>query len=196
VSVGYLLTVDSDNWQASRSRSISRKKRAKVSAKKAAEKLEPRRYHQPHGKPLEIFFPRVTVAIWELVAAKAGLSMPKFPVIGLDGEALGFWNWVLESGCPIIITEGEKKAAALISRGYAAIGLPGIHTGYRVTDRGDWITKPDGTQYQKATARELHATLQPLDTAGREITIIFDHLRRGLFPKPRISRRYHYSQTV
>jgi hypothetical protein len=33
--VGYLLTVDSDNWQASGSRSISRKKRAKVLAKKA-----------------------------------------------------------------------------------------------------------------------------------------------------------------
>jgi len=152
-----------------------KKEKSKGFGKKSTEKLEPRRYHQPQGKPLEIFFPPVTVAIWELVAAKAGLSMPKFPLIGLDGEALGFWNWVLESGCPIIITEGEKKAAALISRGYAAIGLPGIHTGYRVTERGDWVTKPDGTQYQKATARELHEALQPFDTAGREITIIFDY---------------------
>jgi hypothetical protein len=152
-----------------------KKEKSKGFGKKSAEKLEPRRYHQPYGKPLEIFFPRVTVAIWELVAAKAGLSMPEFPVIGLDGEALGFWDWVLETDCPTIITEGEKKAAALISRGYAALGLPGIYTGYRVTDRGDWITKPDGTQYQKATARELHEALQPLDTAGREITIIFDY---------------------
>jgi hypothetical protein len=149
-----------------------KKEKSKGFGKKSAEKLEPRRYHQPYGKPLEIFFPRVTVAIWELVAAKAGLSMPEFPVIGLDGEALGFWDWVLETDCPIIITEGEKKAAALISRGYAAIGLPGIHTGYRVTERGDWVTKPDGTQYQKAKARELHAALQPFDTAGREITIL------------------------
>jgi hypothetical protein len=152
-----------------------KEEKSKGFGKKSTEKLEPRRYHQPKGKPLEIFFPRVTVAIWELVAAKAGLSMPKFPVIGLDGEALGFWNWVLESDCPIIITEGEKKAAALISRGYAAIGLPGIHTGYRVTERGDWVTKPDGTQYQKATAWELRSELKPLDTAGREITIIFDY---------------------
>ena len=47
---------------------------------------EPRRYHQPHSKPLEIFFPRITVRVWKLVAEKAGLSMPKFPVIGLKGE--------------------------------------------------------------------------------------------------------------
>jgi hypothetical protein len=49
---------------------------------------EPRRYHQPNGKPLEIFFPRITVRVWKLVAEKAGLSMPEFPVIGLKGEAL------------------------------------------------------------------------------------------------------------
>jgi hypothetical protein len=138
-------------------------------------KGRPRAYFQPQGKPLEVFCPLVTVAIWRAVAAKAGLSMPEFPAVGLRGEALGFWDWVISSGCPIVITEGEKKAAALISREYAAIGLPGIHTGYRVTERGNWVTKPDGTQYQKATARELHETLQPFDTAGREITIIFDY---------------------
>jgi hypothetical protein len=152
-----------------------KEEKSKGFGKKSAEKLEPRRYHQPYGKPLEIFLPRVTVAIWELVAAKAGLSMAEFPVIGLDGEALGFWDWVLETDCPIIITEGEKKAAALISRGYAAIGLPGIHTGYRVTEWGDWVTKPDGTQYQKAKARELQAIVQRFDTAGRQITILFDY---------------------
>src|SRR5919199_4640046 len=136
---------------------------------------EPRRYHQPKGKPLEIFFPRVTVRVWKLVAEKAGLSMPEFPVVGVDGEAIGFWEWVKATKCPIVITEGEKKAAALISRGYAAIGLPGITTGYRVTERGETVTNPDGTTYQKATARELHEALQPLDTAGRKITILFDY---------------------
>ncbi|MEG3842972.1 plasmid replication protein, CyRepA1 family [Microcoleus sp. herbarium14] len=138
-------------------------------------KGRPRKYFQPQGKPLEIFFPSVTVAVWELVSHKSGLSMPEFPVVGLNGEAIGFWEWVKITNCPIVITEGEKKAAALISRGYAAIGLPGIHTGYRVTERGDWVTKPDGTQYQKAAARELHAALQPLDTVERQITIIFDY---------------------
>jgi hypothetical protein len=143
--------------------------------KKSTGVWEPRRYHQPKGKPLEIFFARVTVRVWKLVAEKAGLSMPEFPVIGLKGEALGFWEWVENTNCPVILTEGEKKAAALISRGYAAIGLPGITTGYRVTERGETVTKPDGSTYQRATARELHEALQPLDTAGRGITIIFDY---------------------
>src|SRR4028119_636358 len=145
---------------------------------------EPRRYHQRKGKPLEIFFPSITVRVWKLVAEKAGLSMPKFPVVGLKGEALQFWKWVEDTNCPIVITEGEKKAAALISRGYAAIGLPGINSGYRVTEKGDWVTKPDGTQYQRATAWELHPALQPLDTAGRVITTIFDYRAGDYFQSP------------
>src|SRR4028118_882365 len=136
---------------------------------------EPRRYHQPNGKSLEIFFPRITVRVWKLVAEKAGLSMPKFPVVGLKGEAIGFWEWVKNTNCPVILTEGEKKAAALISQGYAAIGLPGINSGYRVTEKGDWVTKPDGTQYERATARELRPELQEFDTPGREIVILFDY---------------------
>jgi hypothetical protein len=135
---------------------------------------EPRRYHQPKGKSLEIFFPRITVRVWKLVAEKAGLSMPEFPVVGVDGEAIGFWEWVKATNCPIVITEGEKKACALISRGFAAICIPGITTGYRVTEKGDWVRKADGTEYQKAVAWELRSELQALDTAGREITIIFD----------------------
>src|SRR4028119_1782125 len=135
---------------------------------------EPRRYHQAKGKPLDIFFARITVRVWKLVAEKAGLSMPEFPVIGVDGEAIGFWEWVKATNCPIVLTEGEKKACALISRGFAAISIPGINTGYRVTEKGDWIKKADGTEYQKAVAWELRSELQALDTAGREITIIFD----------------------
>ena len=138
-------------------------------------KGRPRKYFQPQGKPLEIFCPLVTVEVWRLVAAKAGLSMPDMPAVGLKGEALEFWDWVVSTGCPVVITEGEKKAAALVSHGYAAIGLPGINTGYRVTERGETVKKPDGTEYQRATARELRSELQALDTPGREITIIFDY---------------------
>jgi len=143
--------------------------------KESTGKWEPRKYHQPYGKPLQIFFPRVTVKVWELVATKAGLPMPESPAVGSDGEALEFWEWVKATNCPIIPEEGEKKAAALISRGYASIGLPGIHTGYRITEYGDWVTKSDGTQYQKAIAWKLHSELEPLDTEGRVITTIFDY---------------------
>jgi hypothetical protein len=44
-----------------------------------------------------------------------------------------------------------------------------------VTERGERVRKPDGTEYQKAKARELHEALKPFDTAEREITIIFDY---------------------
>ncbi|MEG4521013.1 hypothetical protein, partial [Microcoleus sp. AT9_A5] len=82
-------------------------------AKKGFGKIrEPRKYHQPYGKQLEIFFPRVTVSVWEAVAARHNLPMPEFPAIGLKGEALGFWEWVEATNCPVILTEGEKKALA------------------------------------------------------------------------------------
>ena len=142
---------------------------------KATEEWERQTYFQPKGEPLEVFFPLVNERIGRLILAKANLPIPEFPVIGLRGEWLGFWDLILSSNCPIVITEGEKKAAALISRGYAAIGLPGITTGYRVTEHGETVTKPDGTTYQRAIARELHEALQPFDTEGRLIIIIFDY---------------------
>jgi hypothetical protein len=137
------------------------------------DKGQPRRYHQTTGKPLEVFCPKVTVAVWREIAVKNNLPMPEFPVVGL-GEALGFWDWVVATKCPVTITEGEKKACCLISRNIVAIGLPGIHTGYRVTEYGEEVTKPDGTTYRKAIARELCEVLQALDTAERVITILFD----------------------
>jgi hypothetical protein len=138
------------------------------------DKGQPRRYHQATGKPLEVFCPKVTVAVWREIATKHNLPMPEFPVVGIGGEALEFWDWVVATKCPVTITEGEKKACCLISRNIVAIGLPGINTGYRVTEYGEEITKPDGTTYLKAIARELCEVLQALDTPERVITILFD----------------------
>ncbi|MGG6241777.1 plasmid replication protein, CyRepA1 family [Nodosilinea sp. AN01ver1] len=51
----------------------------------------------------------------------------------LDGE---FWLWVRDNPQVIVcLTEGEKKAGALLSLGFAAIGIPGIRSGYRTKDR-------------------------------------------------------------
>ncbi|WP_313656499.1 DUF3854 domain-containing protein, partial [Planktothrix agardhii] len=44
----------------------------------------------------------------------------------LSQEDIGFWDWVLENNIPITICEGAKKAGALLTAGYVAIGLPGI----------------------------------------------------------------------
>jgi Domain of unknown function (DUF3854)/Origin of replication binding protein len=53
------------------------------------------------------------------------------PEIGPGGET--FWQQVLaDPQQPILIVEGAKKAAALLSLGYAAIALPGVFNGRRV----------------------------------------------------------------
>ena len=44
----------------------------------------------------------------------------------------GFRTWLAQQPqIPVIICEGAKKAACLLSLGYAAIALPGIFNGYR-----------------------------------------------------------------
>jgi hypothetical protein len=66
---------------------------------------------------------------------------------------------------PILIVEGAKKAAALLSQGYAAIALPGVFNGRRVT-RDD-----SGRIYQESLIPELLAFAQ----AGRPVYFCFDH---------------------
>jgi hypothetical protein len=69
---------------------------------------------------------------------------------------------------------GKESLRPDFSRVCSYFYSPGITTGYRVTEKGDWVKKADGTEYQKAVARELRSELQALDTAGREIVILFD----------------------
>ena len=76
-----------------------------------------------------------------------------------------FWSWVSSNpDIPIIFTEGAKKAACLLSYGYAAVGLPGIHGGYST------ITN----SIVHETIRELVRDLECVATPGRSIYICFD----------------------
>ena len=72
-------------------------------------------------------------------------------------EDPGFWDWVVSTGRPITITEGAKKAGALLTHGHAAIALPGIFSGYR-----------------KATEK-LIEDLQAICKKGRTVYICFDN---------------------
>jgi hypothetical protein len=80
------------------------------------------------------------------------------------GKRSEFWEWVEDTNCPIVLTEGERKRQpALISRGYAR-STAGNYDGLS-SYRARGICKlADGTEYQKATARELHEALQKFDT--------------------------------
>ncbi|HLO49105.1 MAG TPA: plasmid replication protein, CyRepA1 family, partial [Kamptonema sp.] len=132
------------------------------------------KYRNPEGGKALIAFLKVPLHIWEKVAARYGIALPSYIEVTQEGSALGFWAWVLKNQIPLTLTEGEKKAGCLLSLGYAAISIPGISMGWRVTDR-DFKGK--------ALARELHPDLQPFDD-GREITIAFDYRPGDYFKSP------------
>jgi predicted P-loop ATPase len=84
-----------------------------------------------------------------------GKALEKFPECP---ENQKFWDWVLENPIPIIITEGAKKAGAILSQGRVAIALSGI---YNFSDDG--LLKP-----------EIYKLIRP----GREFVIAFDQDKR------------------
>ncbi|MEM8780696.1 MAG: plasmid replication protein, CyRepA1 family, partial [Cyanobacteria bacterium P01_G01_bin.49] len=90
------------------------------------------------------------------------LYFPQF----MESVDLGFWLWVINNpSLPLVITEGAKKAGALLSGGYCAIALPGIFNGYRQAkdETGSKIGQP-----------HLIPQLQILATQGREIYFAYD----------------------
>lgn len=84
-----------------------------------------------------------------------GKALEKFPECPKNQK---FWEWVLENSIPIVITEGAKKAGAILSQGRVAIALSGI---YNFSDDG--LLKP-----------EIYKLIRP----GREFIIAFDQDKR------------------
>ncbi|MEQ8998253.1 MAG: plasmid replication protein, CyRepA1 family [Coleofasciculus sp. B1-GNL1-01] len=77
-----------------------------------------------------------------------------------------FWQWLIaHPEIPLCITEGAKKAGALLTAGYAAIALPGVFGGYRV---------PRDEQGNRIGKSRLIPQLLKLATPGRTIYIAFD----------------------
>jgi hypothetical protein len=95
------------------------------------------KYEHPHCVPTELFCLRVTYRIGLSIAKTQSLEfeiqyLDRMADVDPDTEDRGFWQWVLDNPMlKIVITEGAKKAASLLSAGYLAIGLPGIYGGYR-----------------------------------------------------------------
>ncbi|MEC4991646.1 MAG: plasmid replication protein, CyRepA1 family, partial [Oscillatoria sp. PMC 1068.18] len=62
-------------------------------------------------------------------------------ILGVAGQADRFWQYVIQHPeIPIIITEGAKKTASLLTAGYCAIGEPGIYGGYRTEKDADGVS--------------------------------------------------------
>jgi Domain of unknown function (DUF3854) len=129
-----------------------------------------RRYQAPAGNGSRLFLPAVPIGVWVRIAEKNGLeeSLPdwvrKAPpdaqssVIG----GISFWDWVRQTNCPIIITEGGKKLMALLSIGYAAVAVYGVNAGYGVRIEG--VECPPF----------LIPDLQAFTATPRKFTIAFD----------------------
>lgn len=155
------------------------------------EKGKPLKYEHPPKVPSNAFFLKVT---WEnglKIATKCSFEDSykerMAEAIGiatietflktedtetfLKTEDTGFWQWVKTNLVPIIITEGAKKTACLLSAGYCAIGLSGIYGGYR--QERDYYQDAIGLPY-------LIPQLIPFATPEREISFCFDN-----DPKPK-----------
>jgi hypothetical protein len=119
------------------------------------------KYESPRGTANRVSYFRVSLRVWQLVAKRYNVPMPSQVVQTLEGEALGFWNWVKENpSVKIILTEGEKKALCLLSLGFVAIALPGIWGG-RVGD--------------KKSQEQLHPDLKYIAQDHRTIIVLFDY---------------------
>lgn len=123
------------------------------------------KYEHPPSTATRIFCLRVTWEIWQQVCQRYNYPMPEDVTINAQGEAEGFWQWVMERNIPVIICEGAKKAATLLSQGYVAIAIPGITSGYRVVR----------DKFGKVVSRQLIPDLAAFAMTKRPFYICFDY---------------------
>jgi Domain of unknown function (DUF3854) len=99
-----------------------------------------------------------------VIAADAGIGA------FLQGADHGFWPWAITTAISLTLTEGAKKAGALMSAGYAAIALPGIWNALRTPK--DASGKRIGKSY-------LIPLLEIFTAVPREFTFGFDRETRA-----------------
>ena len=119
------------------------------------------KYEHPSRTASRSFWLRVPREVAERIAKRHRLELPVPVLIDLDGSGGAFWRWWAQTpALPLVVTEGAKKAAALLSAGLPAVALPGI-----------WNGAPKGADGRPALLADLAAV--PL--AGRPCWILFDH---------------------
>jgi len=120
------------------------------------------KYEHPYKEQTRAFFLYVTDEIWSKISDRCGI-----PITEEDKQHPGgFWHWVWLHNVPVTIVEGVKKAAALLTAGYAAISLPGVNGGYRTPkdENGNTLGKP-----------HLIPDIKHFAAMGRQVNICFDN---------------------
>lgn len=118
-----------------------------------------RKYEHPAGYETLSILLDVDRLTWEAIARRHQVPLP--PLMLGHNPNPQFWEWVRTDNLPIIICEGAKKAAALLSAGYVAIALPGVWNGRK--------------KRQGSRPEHLIPDLQHFATASRTILFCFDH---------------------
>ncbi|WP_414589689.1 plasmid replication protein, CyRepA1 family [Scytonema sp. PCC 10023] len=121
------------------------------------------KYEHPPKIATEIFALKIPHRLWELIARRYDVALPE-NYQELPHSA--FWQWVINNPqIPVIITEGAKKAGAVLSCGYVCIAVPGINSAYRQP-------KDEFGESQGFAALIPH--LQILAQKGRRIYFCYD----------------------
>ncbi len=126
-------------------------------------KNKPIKYESPPKVANRVTYFDIPPHIWDKVAKRYGIKRYHSPLalrLTARTKPLGFWEWLQQHPeIPIIFTEGEKKAACLLSMGFVAIALAGIWNG----------------RVGKKEQERLHPDLLPMAQAGRKFIILFDY---------------------
>ncbi len=123
------------------------------------------KYEHPPKTSTGVFALRVPLHVWEQVARRHHIEFDQEEWDDTQPDG-GFWQWLKEHPqIPLIITEGAKKAGALLSGGYGAIALPGIFGAFR-TPKDEWGNRIGQSQ--------LIPQLKKLIRGQREIYLAFD----------------------
>lgn len=117
------------------------------------------KYEHPYKTATRAFFLRISDQRWQFIADKFGV-----PILPED-KLLGFWHWVWLHNLPLTLCEGAKKAAALLTLGYPAVGLPGVNAGYR---------NPKDQLGNYTNNVQLIEDLQLFAGGGRQFCLCFD----------------------
>jgi putative DNA primase/helicase len=151
------------------------------------------KYESPRGAGnQQLFVPRVSVRVAAEIARKVGMVRALNPVLAPEAEDLEFWDWFLSTGLPLIITEGAKKAAALISAGYPAIALNGVW-GWGSNEKDMFGEVERGSCGE--SLKILNSDLEPF-LADREIVLAFDRDESPLTVKKVEAAKTRFRQEV
>lgn len=127
---------------------------------------DPIKYETPRKTGIHVFALNPGIKIWELIGQAHNIDLPS-GYNDLEDSEIGveFWKWVdANPSIPIPITEGSKKAASLLSLGYAAIGLNGVSGGcQKIKD-----------EFGEKIGLKLHPEVKALAVKGRKFYIVFD----------------------